>query len=110
MPRLPWLSCSEIARLRRARPFISQKVRSALSLVGHIFLIAFTFFSGREVFNPDRRIVRTIMIAAVIAVIITNRRAIIAALVAGKTPDRVVGEPAAALHPQQLSDVAGHFS
>jgi uncharacterized membrane protein len=63
---------------------------------GYIFLVALTFaftqvLSGRGAFNQIGAIVGTIMVANVFALIIPNQKKVIAALLAGQTPDPKYG-------------------
>lgn len=69
----------------------------ALALVGYVFLIGLTYvfthvFSGRGAFTQIGAIVGTIMIANVFVIIIPNQRKVVAALLAGKEPDPILGE------------------
>ena len=64
---------------------------------GYIFLVALTFafthvLSGRGAFNQIGAIVGTIMVANVFVVIIPNQKKVIAALLAGQTPDPKYGK------------------
>jgi len=73
------------------------KYEGALAFVGFIFLVGLTFafthvFSGRGAFTQIGALIGTIMVANVFAIIIPNQRKIIAALVAGETPDPALGE------------------
>jgi uncharacterized membrane protein len=69
----------------------------ALALVGFVFLVALTYlfthvFSGRGAFTQIGALVGTIMIANVFVIIIPNQRKVVAALIAGKEADAVLGE------------------
>src|SRR6202012_3484822 len=64
---------------------------------GYIFLVALTFafthvLSGRGAFNQIGAIIGTIMVANVFALIIPNQKKVIAALLAGQTPDPKYGK------------------
>src|ERR1700743_3409975 len=64
---------------------------------GYIFLVALTFafthvLSGRGAFNQIGAIIGTIMVANVFALIIPNQKKVIAALLAGETPDPKYGK------------------
>jgi uncharacterized membrane protein len=69
----------------------------ALALIGYLFLVGLTYafthmFSGRGAFNQIGALIGTIMVANVFVVIIPNQRKIIADLVAGREPDRALGD------------------
>jgi uncharacterized membrane protein len=64
---------------------------------GYLFLVALTYafthvLSGRGAFNQIGAIIGTIMVANVFAVIIPNQKKIVAALLAGKSPDPRLGQ------------------
>jgi len=64
---------------------------------GYLFLVGLTYafthvLSGRGAFNQIGAIVGTIMVANVFAVIIPNQKKIVAALLAGQTPDPELGK------------------
>src|SRR5882672_7430007 len=64
---------------------------------GYLFLVGLTYafthvLSGRGAFNQIGAIVGTIMVANVFAVIIPNQKKIVAALLAGQTPDPKLGQ------------------
>lgn len=64
----------------------------AFALGGYVFLVALAFafthiLSGRGAFNQIGAIIGTIMVANVFLTIIPNQRKIVAALLAGETPD-----------------------
>jgi uncharacterized membrane protein len=64
---------------------------------GYLFLVVLTFafthvLSGRGAFNQIGALVGTIMVANVFAVIIPNQKKIVAALLAGKSPDPKLGQ------------------
>src|SRR4051795_6873299 len=64
---------------------------------GYVFLVALTFafthvLSGRGAFNQIGAIIGTIMVANVFATIIPNQKKIIAALLAGQSPDPKLGK------------------
>jgi uncharacterized membrane protein len=66
------------------------------ALGGYVFLVGLTYafthvLSGRGAFNQIGAIVGTIMVANVFVVIIPNQKKIIAALLAGKSPDPELG-------------------
>jgi uncharacterized membrane protein len=67
------------------------------ALGGYVFLVGLTFafthvLSGRGAFNQIGAIIGTIMVANVFAVIIPNQKKIVAALLAGQTPDPKLGK------------------
>jgi uncharacterized membrane protein len=67
------------------------------ALGGYVFLVALTYafthaLSGRGAFNQIGAIIGTIMVANVFAVIIPNQKKIVAALLAGETPDPKLGK------------------
>jgi uncharacterized membrane protein len=67
------------------------------ALGGYVFLVALTFafthvLSGRGAFNQIGAIIGTIMVANVFAVIIPNQKKIVAALLAGQSPDPKLGK------------------
>jgi uncharacterized membrane protein len=69
----------------------------ALALTGYVFLVALTWgftrvFSGRGAFTQIGALVGTIMVANVFVIIIPNQKKTIAAMLAGKEPDPVLGE------------------
>src|SRR5450631_288152 len=64
---------------------------------GYVFLVGLTYafthvLSGRGAFNQIGAIVGTIMVANVFALIIPNQKKIVAALLAGKSPDPKLGQ------------------
>jgi len=64
---------------------------------GYLFLVALTYafthvLSGRGAFNQIGAIVGTIMVANVFVVIIPNQKKVVAALLAGKSPDPELGK------------------
>jgi uncharacterized membrane protein len=64
---------------------------------GYLFLVALTYafthvLSGRGAFNQIGAIIGTIMVANVFAVIIPNQKKIVAALIAGQSPDPRLGK------------------
>ncbi|MGJ4945507.1 urate hydroxylase PuuD [Bradyrhizobium sp. HKCCYLS1011] len=64
---------------------------------GYVFLVALTYafthvLSGRGAFNQIGAIIGTIMVANVFALIIPNQKKIVAALLAGETPDPKLGK------------------
>ena len=68
----------------------------AFVITGYVFLVALTYafthvLSGRGAFNQIGAIVGTIMVANVFLTIIPNQRKTVAALIAGKEPDPVLG-------------------
>jgi uncharacterized membrane protein len=69
----------------------------AFVLAGYIFLVGLTYafthvLSGRGAFNQIGAIIGTIMVANVFMVIIPNQRKMVAALLAGETPDPKLGK------------------
>jgi uncharacterized membrane protein len=67
------------------------------SIGGYLFLVGLTYafthvLSGRGAFNQIGAIIGTIMVANVFAVIIPNQKKVVAALLAGKAPDPVLGK------------------
>lgn len=69
----------------------------ALALIGYVFLVGLTYafthvLSGRGAFNQIGAIIGTIMVANVFLVIIPNQKKTVAALLAGETPDPVLGK------------------
>src|SRR6202040_353600 len=66
------------------------------ALGGYVFLVGLTYafthvLSGRGAFNQIGAIIGTIMVANVFVVIIPNQKKVIAALLAGKSPDPELG-------------------
>jgi uncharacterized membrane protein len=64
---------------------------------GYLFLVALTYafthvLSGRGAFNQIGALIGTIMVANVFLVIIPNQKKIVAALLAGKSPDPKLGK------------------
>jgi uncharacterized membrane protein len=64
---------------------------------GYVFLVALTYafthvLSGRGAFNQIGAIIGTIMVANVFAVIIPNQKKVVAALLAGRSPDPKLGQ------------------
>jgi uncharacterized membrane protein len=64
---------------------------------GYIFLVALTYafthvLSGRGAFNQIGAIIGTIMVANVFLVIIPNQKKVVAALIAGQSPDPSLGK------------------
>jgi uncharacterized membrane protein len=69
----------------------------AFACGGYVFLVALTYafthvLSGRGAFNQIGAIVGTIMVANVFLVIIPNQKKIVAALLAGQSPDPKLGK------------------
>jgi len=67
------------------------------SIGGYVFLVALTYafthvLSGRGAFNQIGAIIGTIMVANVFLVIIPNQKKVVAALIAGQTPDPSLGK------------------
>src|SRR5260370_12140984 len=67
------------------------------ALGGYVFLVGLTYafthvLSGRGAFNQIGAIIGTIMVANVFVVIIPNQKKVIAALLAGKSPDPELGK------------------
>ena len=72
-------------------PLVKHEV--ALALVGYCFIVVLTFafthvLSGRGAFNQIGAIIGTVMVANVFAVIIPNQKKTVAALLAGREPNR----------------------
>jgi uncharacterized membrane protein len=68
----------------------------AFAFGGYLFLVGLTYafthvLSGRGAFNQIGALVGTIMVANVFAVIIPNQKKIVAALLAGRSPDPALG-------------------
>src|SRR5450432_1550468 len=68
----------------------------AFAFGGYLFLVGLTYafthvLSGRGAFNQIGAIVGTIMVANVFALIIPNQKKIVAALLAGRSPDPALG-------------------
>lgn len=68
-----------------------------LAAIGYVFLVALTYgfthvFSGRGAFTQIGALIGTIMVANVFVVIIPNQKKIVAALIAGQTPDAALGD------------------
>jgi uncharacterized membrane protein len=68
----------------------------AFAFGGYLFLVGLTYafthvLSGRGAFNQIGAIVGTIMVANVFAVIIPNQKKIVAALLAGRSPEPALG-------------------
>src|SRR5246127_2381350 len=66
-------------------------------LGGYVFLVALTYafthiLSGRGAFNQIGAIIGTIMVANVFLVIIPNQKKVVAALIAGQSPDPSLGK------------------
>jgi uncharacterized membrane protein len=64
---------------------------------GYVFLVGLTYafthvLSGRGAFNQIGAIIGTIMVANVFLVIIPNQKKVVAALLAGKSPDPALGK------------------
>jgi uncharacterized membrane protein len=64
---------------------------------GYVFLVALTYafthvLSGRGAFNQIGAIIGTIMVANVFLVIIPNQKKVVAALIAGQSPDPSLGK------------------
>src|SRR5262249_16196916 len=64
---------------------------------GYVFLVALTYafthvLSGRGAFNQIGAIIGTIMVANVFLVIIPNQKKVVAALIAGQSPDASLGK------------------
>ena len=69
----------------------------ALALVGYVFLVTLTYgftqvFSGRGALNQIGALIGTIMVANVFLVIIPNQKKTVAALLAGREPDPLLGQ------------------
>ncbi len=69
----------------------------AFALGGYLFLVGLTYafthvLSGRGAFNQIGAIIGTIMVANVFLLIIPNQKKIVAALLAGQTPDPKLGK------------------
>jgi uncharacterized membrane protein len=67
------------------------------SIGGYVFLVALTYafthvLSGRGAFNQIGAIIGTIMVANVFLVIIPNQKKVVAALIAGQSPDPSLGK------------------
>src|SRR6201987_4921978 len=88
---LAWLLYEVACRTglaRHERPF---------AIGGYLFLVALTYafthvLSGRGAFNQIGAIIGTIMVANVFLVIMPNQRKMVAALMAGETPDPKLGK------------------
>jgi uncharacterized membrane protein len=88
---LAWLLYEGACRTglaRRELPF---------AIGGYLFLVALTYafthvLSGRGAFNQIGALIGTIMVANVFAVIIPNQKKIVAALLAGQSPDPELGK------------------
>src|SRR5258706_7560984 len=88
---LAWLLYEAVCRSRLARhelPF---------ALGGYLFLVGLTYafthvLSVRGAFNQIGAIIGTIMVANVFALIIPNQKKIVAALLAGQSPDPKLGK------------------
>ena len=73
------------------------KHEGLLAAIGYIFLVGLTYafthvFSGRGAFTQIGALIGTIMVANVFVVIIPNQKKIVAALIAGQTPDAALGD------------------
>jgi len=71
----------------------------ALAIIGYVALVAFTWgfthvFGGRGAFVQIGALIGTMMVASVFVVIIPNQRKIVAALLAGQSPDPKWGKAA----------------
>jgi uncharacterized membrane protein len=69
----------------------------AFAFGGYLFLVGLTYafthvLSGRGAFNQIGALVGTIMVANVFVVIIPNQKKVVAALLAGKSPDPALGK------------------
>lgn len=88
---LAWLLYEAACRSGLARHELPFAIGGYLFLVGLTY--AFTHvLSGRGAFNQIGAIIGTIMVANVFAVIIPNQKKIVAALLAGQTPDPRLGK------------------
>src|ERR1700726_360599 len=88
---LAWLLYEAACRTGLARHEL------AFACGGYVFLVALTYafthvLSGRGAFNQIGAIVGTIMVANVFVVIIPNQKKIVAALLAGQSPDPKLGQ------------------
>jgi uncharacterized membrane protein len=88
---LAWLLYEAACRTGLARHEL------AFACGGYVFLVALTYafthvLSGRGAFNQIGAIVGTIMVANVFVVIIPNQKKIVAALLAGRSPDPKLGQ------------------
>ena len=88
---LAWLLYEAACRTGLARHEL------AFACGGYVFLVALTYafthvLSGRGAFNQIGAIIGTIMVANVFLVIIPNQKKIVAALLAGQSPDPKLGK------------------
>ncbi len=88
---LAWLLYEAACRTGLARHEL------AFACGGYVFLVALTYafthvLSGRGAFNQIGALIGTIMVANVFLVIIPNQKKIIAALLAGQSPDPKLGK------------------
>jgi uncharacterized membrane protein len=88
---LAWLLYEGACRSGLARHELS------FAFGGYLFLVGLTYafthvLSGRGAFNQIGAIIGTIMVANVFAVIIPNQKRIVAALLAGQSPDPELGK------------------
>jgi uncharacterized membrane protein len=88
---LAWLLYEAACRTGLARHEL------AFACGGYVFLVALTYafthvLSGRGAFNQIAAIIGTIMVANVFVVIIPNQKKIVAALLAGQSPDPKLGK------------------
>lgn len=88
---LAWLAYEALCRSALGRH------ESALAAIGYVFLVGLTYgftqvFSGRGAFTQIGALIGTIMVANVFVVIIPSQKAIVADLVAGRTPDPALGD------------------
>lgn len=88
---IAWLAYEALCRSPLGRHEV------ALALVGYVFLVGLTYlfthvFSGRGAFTQIGALVGTIMIANVFVIIIPNQRKVVAALIAGREPDPILGD------------------
>ena len=73
------------------------KHEMSFAIGGYLFLVALTYafthvLSGRGAFNQIGAIIGTIMVANVFGVIIPNQKKVVAALLAGQSPDPKLGQ------------------
>ena len=88
---LAWLLYEAACRTGLARHEL------AFACGGYVFLVALTYafthvLSGRGAFNQIGALIGTIMVANVFVVIIPNQKKIVAALLAGQSPDPKLGK------------------
>jgi uncharacterized membrane protein len=73
------------------------RYEATLALIGYVFLVGTSYgfthvFTGRGALNQIGALIGTIMVANVFLIIIPNQKKVVADLIAGRTPDPMLGE------------------